>query len=454
MQETIPDLQAHCTDLFTMPSQEISMLSGRTTVYHPLNRTLDEGPFTFQIDSQGMDYVHMAATRMFLSLKITNADGTNIGANANVAPVNLPGNSIWKSIDIDIGGSPATELGNFHANIKSYLETTLSYSKPAITSHLRGSIFTMDTSGKFEDFLPEAFEVEAAAGPPIVARVVGHIPNYGFQERKRLFAESKSVHIMTPVHCDFMQSDKFLPPGVKLTVTFNRAPDSWVLMSNDVNANYKLVVQDLKLYIRHVKIADGIIKQHMLSFQKQPAIYHINKTLIKTFTYPTGLPEVNVANMFTGVLPKTVIIAMCKATAFAGSYGTNPFHYEHFGLTSGMLRVNGDQVPSEPYRPQWATNNFAYAYRDLFDNIGIGHSDQGNILTPDLFKGGVFLMSFDLTPDRCAGRHYHPRQSGVIGLELAFAPALAQPIVIIAFATYDAIVLLDKNNKITTDISV
>ncbi len=91
LQETVPDLQAHATDLFTMPSQEISMLSGRTTIYRPIDKT-NEGPFQFLIESQGMDYVQLAASRMLLQLKITNADGTDLAATADVAPVNLIGN--------------------------------------------------------------------------------------------------------------------------------------------------------------------------------------------------------------------------------------------------------------------------------------------------------------------------------------------------------------------------
>jgi hypothetical protein len=157
---------------------------------------------------------------------------------------------------------------------------------------------------------------------------------------------------------------------VKLCLTFNRAPDSWVLMSPTAGATYKIVIEDLKLYMRHIKVSDGIIKQHMLLFQKQPAVYHMNKTLIKTFAYPTGLPAIVVQNMFTGVLPKTIIIAMCKATAFNGTYGTNPYFYEHFNMTHGAVRVNGEQIPSEGYRPNWARDHYAHAYRDLFDNTG------------------------------------------------------------------------------------
>jgi hypothetical protein len=226
------------------------------------------------------------------------------------------------------------------------------------------------------------------------------------------------------------------------------------LMSNDVNATYKLVVTDLKLHMRHVKLSDGIVKQHMILFQKQPAIYHINKTLIKSYAYPSGLPQIVVQNMFTSVLPKSIIIAMCKANAFSGSYKTNPFLYEHFNLTSGAIRLNGEQIPSDAYKPNWAKNMYAQSYRGLFDNCGLSHSDFGNIITPELFKGGVFLMSFDLSPDLCGGRHYHPRQSGIIDLELTFEKELDHAIQIIAFATYDAVVLLDKNNRLTTDISM
>jgi len=160
-----------------------------------------------------------------------------------------------------------------------------------------------------------------------------------------------------------------------------------------------------------------------------------------------------VQNMFTGVMPKTIIIVMVKSAAFAGSYKTNPFKFDHFGMTSGAIRVNGEQVPCEPYTPDWDKQLYTREYRDLFDNIGISHNDMGNVITPQLFAGGNFMMAFDLTPDRCNGRHYHPRQSGMIALEITLKEALKQSINVLAFATYDAIVSLDKHNRVTTDIS-
>lgn len=449
LQETVPDLQAHASDLFTMPSQEISMVSGRTTIYRPIDKT-NEGPFQFLIEPQGVEYLHLAASRLFLQLKITNADGSPIPATANVAPVNLIGNSLWQSIDIEVSGTPVSELGNMHANYKGYIESLLSYSHPAMLSHLTSSMFCMDTSGKFEDYDPY---IEAKPATTTAAEVVGHDPNQGYQDRKITFAKSKSIQLMTPIHCDFLQSDKYLSPGVKLAIRFTRASDKFFLMSPDANASYKIVIEDIKLHIRHVKLTDAILKQHLILYQTQPAIYLINKTVLKTFAYPAGLPSINVANMFTGVLPKTVIVFMVKATAFTGSYTTNPYNFEHFSLSSGALRVNGEQIPSEPYTPDWAANCYTREYRDLFDNIGISHHDMGNLITPQLFSGGVFMMAFDLTPDRCNGRHYHPKQSGVINLDLKFNVALAQPINVLAFATYDAVVLIDKNYKVTTDVS-
>jgi hypothetical protein len=163
-----------------------------------------------------MDYIHMAATRLFVQMKITNADGSNLAPNAEVSTVNLPANSLWKSIEVEIGGTPAPELGNVHSHVKAYFETVFSYSGPAIESHLKASLFEMDTAGKFENFNPEIVERDAiqftipgvGTAPPnqiTVPRRAGHKPNYAYQNRKRAFAESASVQMLAPVHVDLIQ---------------------------------------------------------------------------------------------------------------------------------------------------------------------------------------------------------------------------------------------------------
>lgn len=344
-----------------------------------------------------------------------------------------------------------------HANYKAYIESLLSYSHPAAVSHLQSSAFFLDTESKFEEFSRYVAPVQgvaAAAGVNAVAAVAEVKGNKAFEKRRRMFELSKSVQLMTPIHCDFMQSDKYLPPGVKLSLRFNRAPDSFILMSTNTGARYKVIIEEIKLHLRHVRVNPSIVTNHMDQFKHSPMIYLINKTVIKTFAFPSGLPAINVANMFTGVLPKTVIVMLVKASAFHGTYNSNPYYFQHFGMNHGYITVNSEQVPSDAYQPDWDKGHYIREYRELFDNVGISHNDMGNLITPELFSGGAFMMAFDLTPDRCNGRHWHPRQSGKIDLDLKFKAPLTEPINVLAFATYDALMKLDKYNRVITDITL
>ncbi len=69
------------------------------------------------------------------------------------------------------------------------------------------------------------------------------------------------------------------------------------------------------------------------------------------------------------------------------------------------------------------------------------------MMTPALFVNGLTLFAFDLTPDLCGGYHIHRRKTGNIDLEVRFKTALAQSIYAIVLCTYDAQVLIQKENK-------
>lgn len=431
LQETDSDVISHAADLFSMPHLENSMVEGRTSTYRPIDKNND-GPYQFIIPPQGMQYVQLAATRLFLRLKIVKEDGTDLVAADEVAPINLIGSSMFRSIDIEIGGTPVPELGNMYSNYKAYLETLLSYSAPAQESHLLSCGWLADTAGKFDITTDD---------------------NDGYKRRKAMSALSVSFEVMTPVHCDFLQCDKFLPPGVTLSIKFNRAPDNFALITS-TNNTYKIVVEDIKLFVRHITLNSAIVKNHLDKFERQPAVYHMNKTVMKTFVFGAGTQAINQYSIFTEILPKSLIIGMVQSDSFNGKIRNgNPFNFQHFTLSSGNIRVNGESLPLEPYRPDWVNKLYCREYRDFFDNIGIKHNDMGNLITPAYFSGGCFFMVSDLSADQCNGRHYHPRQSGKIDVEILFKTALTQSINLIAFGVFDALVLLDKNNKVTTDIS-
>lgn len=430
LQVTENSVIADASDLFSPILLESSLVDGSTTMYRPLNLS-NEGPIEFNIKPMGMKYIHPSATRLFAQLKITNADGGDIAADATAAFANLPLSSIFKQIEIDVGGFSAPELGNNFSHYKAYFETVLTYSQSARDSHLRASILKMDVAQRFEDYT-----------------VNGGGHNTGYQQRRLLTAQSISMQICTPVHCDFLQLNKYIPPGVEITIRFHRSPDAFAIVAHNNNNQFKVVIEDIKLYVRHVTLSDDIVKQHIKLFEKGPAIFSLNKTILKTIAHPAGLTHVTVPNLFTGLLPKSIIIALVSAASFNGTYATNPYYFRHYSCNYSVLNVNGDNIPSDPYRPNFAQTLFAREYRDFFDNVGISHDDLGNVMTPELYAGGMFMIAFDLSPDRCNGYHAHKQKTGVINLELGFPAAIDHPWNVLAFATYDSSFLLDGNNRV------
>ncbi len=429
LQITENKIIANGANLFAPVVQEASLVDGTTTTYRPLNLT-NEGPIEFNIKPVGMKYVHLAASRLFAQLKIVMANGNILPLREEVAFVNLPLNSMFKTIDIEVGGRLQPLLGNTHSNYKAYFETMLSYSESARTSHLRASMLLMDTAHHFETF--------GAA-------------NVGYTHRKHLTARSQSIQVAGPLHSDFLLIDKYFPPGAEITVRLHRAPDAFALISNVANAEYKIIIEDIKLRVRFLTLADNIVKHHMKQFEMGNAIFPINRTELKSSAHPLGLSNLTIPNLFTGVLPKHIIITMIRSTNFNGTYDTNPYLFHHMNCNYVTLSVNGEILPSEPYKPNFGLGLFTREYRAFFDNVGISHDDIGNVMTPELFSGGMFMIPFDLTPDRCNGFHSHPKKSGSINLELGFSEDTPYPFQVLAFATYDNVVSVDKDYNVSVE---
>ena len=57
---------------------------------------------------------------------------------------------------------------------------------------------------------------------------------------------------------------------------------------------------------------------------------------------PQGLLSLDRENVFLGVLPKLVVIALVHSEAYHGSYAKNAFNFHHYKVTQVALSVNGE----------------------------------------------------------------------------------------------------------------
>jgi hypothetical protein len=257
------------------------------------------------------------------------------------------------------------------------------------------------------------------------------------------------MDFMMPVSTDFLMSDRLLMPGTSLTVKLIRNPDSITIMSPDAAPAWKVDIIKMQLHMRLVDLAPEVLSAHLSAWKSRPAIMPINRTTVSYYNQSHAVASVNIQNLFTGRLPKTIIIGMVRATAYSGAYNLNPFHFRHFNLDSASLKVNGDNVPTEPYKPNFADGLYMREYRSLFENTGIHHDNLGTSVTYEQFAGGSFLQVYDLSPDKCNGFHFHGARNGNIELNMTFSQALVNPITILVYASYDSEVLLHSDGQVT-----
>jgi hypothetical protein len=467
LQATETDVMSSAVDLFQPMAKEVGLRGGREVILQPTSMSSSSGPFEFLFPSHGGQYVQLSHTRLHGVCRIVKADGTNIAAAAPVSIVNMFPASLWKAIEVEVNGNVVSDLSSAHAHLKAYLETILSYGSDAQNTHLRSSLFHMDTPSQYD----AAFDVPAHAPEPVdgddddnadddedavrhvrpgaPARRVEVPRNASAALRQLLMKSSAKFDFMIPLSSDFIMSDRLLPPGVELKIRLIRNQDNLSIMSMEPNAAYTVVIDKLRLHMRLIELSPTLMHKHLSEWKTRPVVMPINRTVIRQYHISQGHASINIPSLFIGRLPKTIIVGMTTSRAYNGSYAKNPFNFQHFGCNYACLKVNGETTPSEPYTPDFANGLCMREYRAMFENTGIHHDNLGSAVSMAQFVGGTFLTVYDLSPDKCNGYHFHQPQTGNVEMTLGFTAPLAEPITCIVYASYDAQVLIHEDGQVT-----
>ena len=190
-----------------------------------------QGPYIFKCSS-GVNYLHLAATRVSGTCSIVQADGRQIrpGAaagvmhNRRVGPVNMLPHALWDTIDISINGTNVSSFSQAKYAYKAYLQTLMGYGSNAKRTTLKvGSHFEMDTANQFDNTtilttrtpFVNAFVFDPQQIPAMdpnrardqidaVAGNEGDV-NLGWNRRRTEHGNSQRMNFMFPLVHDFFQ---------------------------------------------------------------------------------------------------------------------------------------------------------------------------------------------------------------------------------------------------------
>lgn len=415
-------------DLFTnLPTQ--ASVEDSITVEHLPSTLSDDSPIKFSISGDSNYYIDLQSSYLYLEVKVTNNDGSNLNADAAVGPINLLGQTLFRQVDLFLNDSLVSDASNLY-HYRAMFETLLSYGDEARNSQLSMSLFNKDTANAMDNYEND---------------------NTGLVARRALTAESKTVQLIGKIHSDLFFQNRYLLNGVDLKIKLIRNSNPFVLMA-EAASNYKLKICNASMFVRKVKVNSGIQLKHIEKLDKQQkmALYPIRRVVMKTFNIATGSLSYNEENLFTGVLPKRIVIGMVDAESFEGAYNLNPFNFKHKNLKYCSLLVDGKMIPQKALDSNFQNGSTLRNYFTLLESTGKAFRNDGIAIDRTEYNNGYSLVSFDLTPIQEEDGCYHLIKKGNARLELKFSQGLDRPVNVIVYAEFDSTIKIDRSRAVLT----
>ncbi len=394
---------------------------------HGLHNT----PYEFTFEPMGDTFLNLSTLVMELTYNVTHENGTVLGKHDVVATVNNPLSSIWAEIETKINDIVINPDASRGIAYKSYIETLLSHSKFKGT-YLEAAGFVKDTHTAMSDM-----RSKNAGGE-----------NLGFQTRAAQVAGSKEFTVVGAVPVEFLRSDNHLAPGNKLTLTFTPAANEFFLCADKDNFKPVYHIKSVKIRGRRLQMEQSLANE--LAPPNRPTHYLTSHTELHQHSLPFHLTSWNTSLTSDAVLPKQVVVGLVQTNAVYGQYKMNPFHFNSGGLNKIMLRKNGLNIPENGYQPTFADRLCRREYYELFLSTGKHHLGRGLPITFEEFLNGYSLFVFDLTPDKCNGRHTHGGLVGNLDLQLQWATPLGRLVNVQVMLVYDHLITIDAASGIPT----
>ncbi|GFX60082.1 uncharacterized protein F54H12.2 [Trichonephila clavipes] len=397
---------------------------GQWVQFHPITNVADGGPIEFLIPGSGDAYLDLSQTQLHVRAKIFKSDGKVITNENKVGPVNLFLHSLFSQVDVCLNERTVSSSNNTYP-YRAIIETLLNHGYDSKTSQLTSELYYKDTAGRMNVYDENDKE-----------------PNEGFKSRVKFIKGSGTVDMVGRLHVDLFNQDRLLLNLVDVKLKLIRSKPSFCLMGE---GDYNVIFEHVSLYVRKVQVNPAVVIGHAKALERTTAKYPIDRVSCKVFSIPQSSYSFIQDNVFSGQMPKRIVIACVDNDAFNGNYKKSPFEFKHYDVNFIGVYVDGQPVPHQPLELDFEKGNYIQAYNNLFLN------SEGLHLSRSEFSKGYSLFLFDLSPDLCEGEHFNLIRHSNLRVELKFNKALNETVSLIVFAEFESLIEINKTRNVLFD---
>ncbi|XP_067653350.1 uncharacterized protein F54H12.2-like [Haliotis asinina] len=377
------ELVPESLNLFTLPPYQTSVQKHYFVNVRPLSQINDGAPLEFQVNNSGPDYTDLRRTRLHVKVKVTQADGTSLATDENVAPTNLFLQTMFSQLAVYLQNQLVSSTNNHYA-YKSMMKVLLGYGEEAKNTQLSTQLFYKDVGDNDADL--ESSNVTGSS-------------NTGVLARSAFIAESKEFTMSGPLYEDIFDMNRLLPNDVDLTLKMFRSEPKFCLMSSVTAHEFKVHLLDAYLQVCKVKVNPALILAHNTLFEKSNALYPYTKSEVKVTSIPTTQQAHTIDNVSNPVANRYVV-GLVESSSLNGSYTGNPYNFKSSMLKKMALYIDGVSVPGQPVEADDVT-----CYVNMLDGMGVWNEDKGNGISRSEFLLGNALFVFDIDK-MCADSEY------------------------------------------------
>ena len=238
-----------------MPPSKTSLEEGSFTEYHPVSVLTFTGPIEFTISAENSNYIDLANSFLYVRASVTTAAGADLAKNVEIAPECNFLHTLCTQVDVYLNGLLVTQSNNNYP-YSTYIENLLSFGQEAKNSQLSALLWHRNTS--------EHLDTRGAT-------------NLGYTKRKALAAESKEIDMMGKLHLDLFFQNQYLLNGVEVRLRLIRSNDLFCLHGNANQADNKVSLKEVILFVRKVKPNPAIQLAHVKALQHGTAKYPVRE---------------------------------------------------------------------------------------------------------------------------------------------------------------------------------
>ena len=172
---------------------------------------------------------------------------------------------------------------------------------------------------------------------------------------------------------DVLCLDKYIINGVDVDLKLYPSRSSFVLMSDNPQKEYRIVIEEAIFKCCTMNVRSGIISAHSKTLQEGGmAQYFFNQSQIYSFTIVRGQRNFS-ETVFQGKIPHKIVIAFVSLQRYNGSYSLNPFEFNHYNANTMSVIINDVCMPHRPLEMNFQKGQFTSALSNVLKRTSKYH---------------------------------------------------------------------------------